>query len=278
MIYMDKQFNLKPAFILSILVAMLASVVSVGGLLLNNLYRDNDFVKSAWFTNDIITLLVAVPLLIAALWFTQKGSVRCQLVWMGMLGYMAYNFAFYLFGAAFNILFIVYVALFSLSVASLILKLSNLDLHSISLLFSAKTPVKGLIIYLLVIAVMLFAVEMGMISNYLLTGILPETIKLTGQQTSVVFAMDLSIVVPLLFITAILLWKRLAWGYVLGIMMLLKGFTYGLVLSIGTALLAHSPAYGKWDPLMPFCMVLTIGGFTGCWVLLKKRKEKIVIK
>lgn len=270
---MDNQYNLRPAFTLSVIVTILAVVASVGGLLIPNLYRDNDFVKSAWLTNDIITLIIAVPLLSASLFFVRKGSLRWQLVWIGMIGYMAYNFAFYLFGAAFNPFFLIYVALFSLSGTGLILGLANLDMNKIGQQFSLKTPVKVIGIYIMFIAIMLFFVEMGMISNYFLTGSLPETIKLTGHPTSIVFALDLSTVVPVSVVTSILLWKRNKWGYVMGMIMLLKGFTYGLVLSIGTALLAYSPAFGKWDPLMPFYILLVIGGFTGCWAMLKNLKK-----
>ncbi|EKD25873.1 MAG: hypothetical protein ACD_79C01462G0003 [uncultured bacterium] len=269
---MINQFNLKPAFTLSVIVSILAIVASVGGLLIPNLYHDNEFVKSAWFTNDLITLIVVIPLLLTSLLFALKGSLRWQLVWMGMLGYMIYNFAFYLFGAAFNNLFLVYVALFSSSIAALILGLSNLNVNDIALRFSPKTPVKVISIYIMLIAIMLFFVEMGMISNYFQTGALPETIKLTGHPTSIVFALDLSIVVPVSVVTAFLLWKQNTWGYILGMIMLLKGFTYGLVLSIGTALLAYSPAFGKWDPLMPLYLLLVIGGFICCWILLKNLK------
>jgi len=272
---MNQKLNLKPAFTLSIIVAILAAVASVGGLLISNLYQDNDFVKLAWFANDLITAMVAVPLLIASLWFVKKGSLHGQLVWMGMLGYMAYNFAFYLFGAAFNAFFLVYVALFSVSVAALILGLSNLDVNYIAQRFSPQSPVKVIGIYLMVIAMMLLLMETGMISNYLLTGNLPATIQQTGHPTSVVFALDLSIVVPVSVVTGILLWKRRTWGYVMGMMMLLKGFTYGLVLCIGTVVLAKSPAYGQWDPTSPFYVVIASVGFTGCWVMLKNLKTEM---
>lgn len=272
---MSKQLNLKPAFTVSVIVSILAITASVGGLIIPDLYQDNEFVKSAWFTNDLITLIVAIPLLIASLLFACKGSLHWQLVWMGMLGYMIYNFAFYLFGAAFNVLFLVYVALFSSSIAALILGLSNLNVNDIALRFSPKTPVKVISIYIMLIAIMMFFVEMGMISSYFQTGILPETIKLTGHPTSIVFALDLSIVVPVSVVTAFLLWKRNTWGYILGMIMLLKGFTYGLVLSIGTALLAYSPAFGKWDPLMPFYILLVLGGFICIWAMIKNLKKDV---
>ena len=47
---------------------------------------------------------------------THSGSPRAGLVWLGMLGFVAYNDAFYLFGAALNTFFPIYVVLFVLAV------------------------------------------------------------------------------------------------------------------------------------------------------------------
>ena len=95
---------------LSIIIALLAAIASAGGIWINNLYNDNAFVKSAWYINDIIILFVVVPLLVMAIYLSQKGSQRWLMVWMGLMGYVFYNFAFYLFGAAFNIFFLIYTA------------------------------------------------------------------------------------------------------------------------------------------------------------------------
>lgn len=73
------QTNLKTAYILSIIIAILAAVASVGGLFLNGLYRNNLFVTSAWKGNDVVTLLIAIPLLVTALAFS-RGSLRAQLI------------------------------------------------------------------------------------------------------------------------------------------------------------------------------------------------------
>jgi CHASE2 domain-containing sensor protein len=127
--------------------------------------------------------------------------------------------------------------------------------------------------YLLLIAFMLFTVEFSMIIPFLKSSTIPQTIRLTGNTTSIVFALDFLIVIPVSVIAAILLWQRRSWGFVRSIMMLVKGFTYGLVLSIGTASLAYSDSYGKWDPLMPLYVVLAVGGLMGCWLLLKNFKE-----
>src|SRR3990172_5342244 len=113
-----------PAYLLSILIAVLATLTSAGGLLLEGLYRDNIFVISAWKGNDIVTLFIAVPILVAAMIFSRRGSLKAQLVWMGALDYMLYNYAFYLFAARFNAMFLVYVALLGLSIFALIFGLA----------------------------------------------------------------------------------------------------------------------------------------------------------
>ncbi len=264
----------RTAYILSLVTATFAAFASAGGLLIQNLYLDNDFVKTVWHTNDIITLFVVTPLLITAILFARKGSSRWLLLWIGLLGYMFYNFAFYLFGAAFNLFFLIYTGLFCLSAFSLILLLSRLDINSIAPKFSLKTPIKVLSIYLLLITVMLFIAEMNMIIPFLTKGILPETIKQTGHPTSVVFALDFSIVIPVSITAAILLWRRKPWGYILGMIMLVKGFTYGLVLCVGSVMLAYSPAYGKWDSLMPLYIVLAVGGSLGTASLLRNLNEQ----
>ena len=62
------QNKLKPAYILSVIIATLMAVASASGLF-TDLYRDNATVTAAWRGNDLVTLFVAVPLLIAGMIF-----------------------------------------------------------------------------------------------------------------------------------------------------------------------------------------------------------------
>jgi hypothetical protein len=87
----------KAPYTLSVLIAVLATIASAGGLLLNGLYRDNAFVTTTWLGNDAVTLFLAVPLLVGSLFFSGRGSLKAQLIWMGALDYMLYNYAFYLY-------------------------------------------------------------------------------------------------------------------------------------------------------------------------------------
>ena len=261
---------------LSIIITLIASIASAGGLWVKSLYHDNAFVKSAWYANDLITLFVIVPLLIIAIYLSYKNSQRWLMLLMGLLGYMFYNFAFYLFGAVFNIFFLIYVVIVFLSAVTLFIQLLDGHIRNLSDRFSIKTPVKSVSIYLFLITLMLFSLELSMIIPFLLDGTIPATVKLTGLSTSVVFALDFSIVIPFSIIAAILLWQRHSYGFFLSVIMLVKGATYGLVLCVGTALLAYSDTYGKWDSMMPLYVVLVGGGIVGCWLLLKNFKENVI--
>ena len=148
-------FRTKPtaAFILSAIIAILTMVASAGGLFIEELYRDNAFATSAWRGTDLATLVIAVPILIAALLLSLRGSPRAQLVWLGMLDYTLYNYAYYLFSTAFNRFFLIYVALLTLSLFALIFGLAKVNVKGICQKFRARTPIKWIAGYMLFVAV-----------------------------------------------------------------------------------------------------------------------------
>ena len=84
-------------------------VQSVLGLVFQDQSRDVEWIKATWFGNDWVTLVVAVPLLVIALVMARRGSVPGLLSWLGLVGYAVYNYAYYLFGAALNAFFLLYV-------------------------------------------------------------------------------------------------------------------------------------------------------------------------
>jgi hypothetical protein len=224
------------AYRLTILVIVLALVASLGGLLINGLYHDNIFVTSAWKGTDLVTLIVALPLLIVSLVLSMRGSQRAHLVWLGMLDYMLYNYAFYLFGASFNAFFLVYAAIFTLSVFGLIFGLISLDVEAIGWKFRNNVPVKWISGYMLLIALGLVSVYFMQIFQFLTEGIVPSIIIMTGHPTSVVFALDLSLLVPVLILGAVWLWQRRDWGFILAGIILSKGAVYPLALAMGSYL------------------------------------------
>jgi len=242
-------------------------------LWLDGLYRDNLFVRSAWRGNDLITLLVAVPILVVSIKLSTLGSKRAVLVWMGALDYFLYNYAFYLFGAAFNWFFLIYVALLGLSIFALILGLVNLDVGEVANQVSNRLPVKWIAGYMLFVAAGLTLIYIAQSVGFIITGTLPSIVTQSGHPTSLVFALDLTLLVPFLVLGAIWLIQRKPWGYVLAGMLTVKGTLYTLVLTAGSfeAARAGIPDVAGQIPLW---IGLTLMGGLACGLLYSRISKR----
>jgi hypothetical protein len=228
------QTKLRTAYILSVIITILATIASAGGLLLDGLYRDNSFVILAWKGNDLVTLFIVVPILTTALILLRRGSQRAYLIWIGGLDYMLYNYAFYLFAAAFNWFFLIYTALVGLSIFALIFGLTKVNVNALAQRFQAKTPVRWISGYMLLSAVGLSIVYVVQSISFMITGQLPSVVSRTGHPTSIIFALDLTLLIPFMILGAIWLLQRKPWGYILAGILTVKGPAYTLVLTVSS--------------------------------------------
>lgn len=240
----------------------------------DGLYR-NDSVANASqeIAQDIVTLVVGLPLLLVSLVLFQKNLLRGKLLLSGTLAYFLYTYTSYVFGSTYNILFLVYVALFSLSLFALILTLMTIEVTTLPLHFSNKLPRKTISVFLFLLASFLLVAWTGMIIPPLFANRVPE--GLANSSTLFIQAMDLGLVVPLGFLAGVLLLKRNCWGYLLSSVFLFKGFTMGAALTamvIGQLLAGVEIALVQaiiFPAIALGCVVLT-------GVLLKNISEKII--
>lgn len=61
------------------------------------------------------------------MWLARRGSLIGLLLWPGTLFYVLYGYAFYLIGVPFNALFLLYVALVTVSTYTMIGLLASID-------------------------------------------------------------------------------------------------------------------------------------------------------
>jgi hypothetical protein len=148
---------------------------------------------------DLISLAIAVPLLLVATALARRGSTRGLLLWLGSLAYVAYQYG-YTFAYRYNRLFLVYLALLSLSAFTLARALTALDPQSIAERFDQATPTRAVATVLWVIGLGLGVMELAQIIPTIITGELPKIVSDTGHPTSPVFILDLGMVVPLLLL------------------------------------------------------------------------------
>jgi hypothetical protein len=70
--------------------------------------------------------------------------------------------------------------------------------------------------------------------GYIFTDEIPAIVTRTGHPTSIIFALDLTLLVPFLALGAFwLLWRK-AWGFILAGICTVKGGLYTLVLTAGS--------------------------------------------
>jgi hypothetical protein len=198
------------------LLAGMMAAASLAGLLVDGLYRDNTWSTAAFRGTDAATLALAVPALLIALALGRRGSVSARLIWLGVLAYDVYNYAFYLFGAAFNDVFLLYAAALGLSLALLVFATPKV----LPLVAPPEQgPLRIIGGYLIAVGAVFGALWTIQSLMYVVTGPLPQVITDSGLHTSIVFALDLTLVVPWLIIAGVLLWRRTATGLALGVVM-----------------------------------------------------------
>jgi hypothetical protein len=237
-------------------------------MITNGIYRFNSERMVAegvgW---DIFTLFIACPVMLILVPFIFKGSNRVKILSIGILAYFFYQYLMYSVGWAFGPLLLPFIVIYSLSLFVALWILSTLDTGSIEEQIKTSFPRAGIITLCLVMAAMLILMWTRRIIAGL-TGDL-ENAMLSGQTTLTVQALDLGLIVPFALITAILVWKRKALGYLLSVVLVVKGFAMaGAILSM---VISAWIVEGKPEIvfLLVFLVVMVATGYLGILTIRK---------
>ena len=212
----------------TIAVLGLSIVAILLGLLRPGHYRDTEYFLAQIFGQDLVTLGLGVPLLAIGCWFAMRGSLRGYVVWLGAMGYMLYTWASYALMLYFNEFFLGYVALFGLSLFAFVGGILHLDPAPVRSRLDGRFPNRLAIAYLLGMGLFVAAGWLADIVPATLSGGVPEAVRLGAVPTSVIYAMDLAVLLPAVLIVAVWLRQRRAWGYVFTGVLLVKFATLGL--------------------------------------------------
>jgi len=236
------------------------AVVAAGGAFGSDWpYRDNPLIRATFRGQDLITVFVAVPLLVAGLVLELRGSTRGRVLWLAMLFNALYSYLFYAVGAAFNAFFLLYVAIVGFALYALLSSVPRLRFDTASVIMGRTARVAG-IAYLLLVATGLGVLWTGISVGYLFTGVVPAPIVASGHPTGVVFAIDLLFIVPPMVIGAVGLIRRQAFGSVVAVAMCISGTVYTLSLAAASmAVRVAGRGVGEELPLWVGLSVLGAG-------------------
>lgn len=253
--------------VLSAVILVLATAAAVTGLTVPSVYRDAAAVVPQALGQDVVTLFFAVPLLAIATFAVWHGSLRGRLLWLGALGYMVYAYGTYALWAHWNPLFLVYVALFGVSLYAVALGLVRTDAIKVWAAFVKRPPVRPVAWFFFVTAFLVSALWLTEEVMALVTGVVPPSIVQMDSDTNIVHVFDLGVVMPAFVITGVLLLRDRPWGYVLAGLLLVKAATIGLAVVSMMWFMARA-GFAVSMPYAVFFVALTASAVGYSWQLL----------
>jgi hypothetical protein len=193
-------------FFLSAVVAAVFAVASVAGLLWGEgLYGPEAPSVLVSPGGDAANLVVVLPILLAVMWRSLRGSLTGTLLWPGALFYVLYVELVYLVAGPFSVLSFAHAAAAVGSAATLVGLLASVGVDDMRDRL-AHVPARALGAALVVIALAAYA---GLVANAATAfGQLPIDVGFRGQ-----WAIDMVVGTPALLVGGLLLWRRHPFGY-----------------------------------------------------------------
>jgi hypothetical protein len=191
---------------LTAIATFLAAGASLAGLVVNGLYVDAPNWAQQARGTDLATLFLAVPVLALGLSRSTRGSTAGRLAVVAALLYLVYNYAIFAFSVAMNPLTAVHIAIFGLSLWSLVLagRAAVEEAESVAWRLNRRAT-GGLLVG---VAAMFGLLWLGQIATATMTGILPPDLVKAGISSNAVYALDLGFFLPLCALAGIGLLRR----------------------------------------------------------------------
>lgn len=196
--------NLAVVITLSRVVVALLAALSLAGILFPALLYPTADLRNSSIPTDVVNLVIGLPSLLVAMALARRGRLPGLLFWPGMLLFVAYHAIAFAAGVPFTIQFYFYVILAGLSLYTLVRLLACLDVPAIGQRLQSRVfeQINGGAL-----------IGLGLLFAGLVAQIMANPASAPSEMATGVA--DLTII-PHLLAGGILLWRRQAWGYVLG--------------------------------------------------------------
>lgn len=214
---------------------------------------------------DFVTMFFALPLLVLSLIYARRGSLKGRLLLTGTMGYFLYTYVSYAFLLMYNPLFLIYVAIMSMSFFGFVSLFMSFDREQLRSSFNERFPVRFIGGILIFIGTALLLMWLGRIVPSLISG--GEPAGLDHYTTLVIQALDLGFIVPSAFIAGVSLIRRKSLGYLLAPVLILKAASLLAaitVMAVMTIISGLTVNYAElfvflvFDILIVFCLIAVL--------------------
>lgn len=224
--------NKKTIVILSTVLVIALTIVSFFGAFDAVTYeQDAASMAAEGAGQDLVNLFFVVPLLVISLISILRNSRIASFILGGTVFYILYSSFIYAFGLHFNRLFLPYCLILGSSLylfILIILELSRMDVRN---WFGENVPIRLTGVYLLLISALFYMLWLKDIIPAVLKNATPKSVSDYNLLVNPVHVLDLSIALPGLILTAVLLMKKRKLGYILAPVLLV----FVIILSIALA-------------------------------------------
>jgi hypothetical protein len=210
--------DLSQANTFSLIVAFLVTAVSIGSLLFpTNMYPTEEL-RQGYLANDVVNLVVGLPILIVAMWLTKRGQLIGLLCWPGALLYTFYNYIAYIFGMPFSWMILSYILLTLLSAYAIYILIKAIEWDKVKDKLAGKIPEKFSGGFLVFYGAAFFLLALSVITG-------ANADKGTVSMPDIGVSIADTVLSALLFIGGILLFRCKPLGYVSGMGLLFAAST-----------------------------------------------------
>ncbi len=192
--------------------ASLTAILALAGLLFQDAIYPSEELKRSFVANDVVNLLVGLPILLISLALAWRGKLLGLLFWPGALFFVVYNAIAYAVALPPGWPFLLYLLLLALSVYTLIGLLASIDAGAVHARLAGKAPNRLAGGVLVGLGVLFLLRGIGVIATE--GGALPRS-------EAAVLAADF-LTIPAWIIGGALLWRRQPLGAVAGMGLLFQ--------------------------------------------------------
>ena len=207
--------DLKLIYTSSLIIAIIVVIASLAGLQYRTAIYPADELLRSFLPNDVVNLLIVLPVLLGSMWLAWRGKLIGLLFWPGALFIVLYNYLVYVFAMPLNVASLLHLMLVTMSVYTLITLVASMDGKAVGQRLTGAVPERlaggilaglGMLFFLRVIA---------------------ETVSAISSQTPIastelaLLSVDF-LTAPAWVIGGVLLWQRKELGYVAGLGLLFQ--------------------------------------------------------
>jgi len=243
----------------------MALVASLIGVVHQGIYQNLAALENlpAILSQDLITVLASITMLILIIRIDEDDFVK-QLILFGIIGYLFYVYGIYVLGKFYNILYLLYMAIFSLSFFSLVYGIVNIRNEAFENIKIPATLQKVSAAFLFLIPIIFYPMWTTQMWPFMQKMQVPTV-------NSNVYILDICFVLPVFAMMAVMLLRKDGFAILLTPVLFIKGFTLCLSVALGELL---KPLYNlTWNkPYALLFIFLTLAALALAVIYFKKAR------